>query len=338
MIHPLLNIREIKIPAELNTIIKYHKPSKVFMNEDTAVQYSKWIKIYVLVIDEFTADPAYNYNEIVDKTFPEFVDKSRHQNNILAMVGNLIELEWNYVIEARQHIQIHHSANEEINISDYAVSLLQSLNKLIEIKQQFIQDTDIVINPKKSTSSHNHKKHLIRDLQIKIDGDLKVKKQIIDLLIKNRIDELNSPLYTFLNFNFSSRNISHKKINKLIDQLTFTKSFEDLAYLFKKRVCHLLLFYMRAEMGWHDKKKTLTEAQGEFIYTVLLLFNLMEPEALIGHHNPRKKTNYVWTFFKTDPKYKDVKFPEIIFKEFKAKIHVVKRHLKRKKQILSGKN
>jgi len=332
MIHPLLNIREIRVPADLKTIVKYHPASEVFMNDKNALGYLQRIKIYILPIDESTAYPAYAYNDIVDKTFPDFADKSKHQNNILAMVGNLIELEWNFVIESRMRVQVLNSIDEEINISEHALSTLQSLNSLLEIKHSLIQGTEIIINPKMSISPQNSKNSLMKNLQIKISANLSEKTQIINLLIKNRIDELNNPLYTFLNFNFSSqRNVSLNNIQRLIKQISFTKTFEDLEYLFKKRVSHLLLFYMRVEMGWHNKKEKLTEAQGEFIYTVLLLFNLMKPEALIGHHNPRKKTNYVWTFFKNDAKYKDVKFPQIIFKDFKAKNHRIKRHLKRKK-------
>lgn len=338
MIHSNLNVKEISVEASLKTIIKHHAASKIFINIGSPEKYIKCIKIYILPVNESTIFPAYAYNTIVDKTFPQSADKSIHQNNILAMVQNLIELEWNFVMESRQRIELS-ASSENINMSENALYILNDLNRLLEIKKKFILGTEIRINPKLTSTVENKKPKLITDLQILVDGNQQEKRQIIDLLITNRIQELSSPHFSFLSVQLSiSQKLTQRKVRNLINSVTFHQSIEDLTHLFKKRVCNLVWHYMRTEMGWKGKKKTLDENQGEFIYTILLLFNLMRPEDLIRHHSPRDKANYIWSFFKTDPKYKDVKFPEIIFKEFTPEIHLIKRHLKRKKQILSGKN
>lgn len=290
---------DLTVNADLSKIIKYHPASKIYLDVDKP-EYKTSFQVKMLLMEvngELTPHPDYIYSKIVDKTG---INPS-HENTLLVLVKNMIEIEWGYY--ASYFSKDDHGKlliNQHTEIKD----LLHDLKVLkIQKENNTIVETKLTQKEYGSLPSQDPKR-LYNSDGMQVDVSSRIENlQIIDLLFNNRIEALKDPVYPI--FHYSSTPIEEWSIEQIEEAIDYvSQPFKDYRalWLFGKFVTETVLAYLKGEIEWNQGDTEITEKQGVFIYTLLLLFHLLKPDEELKFKSDRDKAKYVRSFLRKDTK------------------------------------
>jgi hypothetical protein len=312
-------LKDVTINADLKTIVKYHPASAVYLNDKTKIEYITTIPLkfsYREIEGEQIFLPDYHYADIADTNLPE----EGHDNNILAMVKNLIELEWGYY---KTYYVIDETKGTNINLHSHVIKQLEELKVLVTIlEQNKVNDVSgqLRLTELKPIEQGKLKRYNVEGIQVEFSDDTE-KLEVIRLMANNRIKELSKPEYHFYNFKSEEfTEYSSTQLQKSIDRMALPFRDFRAQWLFCKLVCQTVLNYIKGEMIWNQGEIMITEQQGVFIHSLLCLFNLIDPVQEDKNVTPRDKAKYIRTYFRKDLADKDEAFIEFIKVENETKI------------------
>lgn len=279
----LYHLKDFDIEADLNTIIKYHPASKAFLNKKTAMKYSKKVYLHIkgtIENKKFIPHSDYDYIAITNNILP---DPSK-RFTLLALVSNLIEFEW------------QRFKNYEM------IPVLEELKLLLEIRKNDKYDS---LYTKLALTEPNKLKPGKERLDVEamkiVSKEPYENKQIVDLMINNRIDKLFSTDNSFYDFQYLDRSIHPNSIitlelvNKFLSELKY-KSITFKATDFAKLISKTVIIFLKNEMDWKQGTVEITKGQGVIIYTLLMLFKHIDPTLINAHNTDTSKAKYVRTF------------------------------------------
>lgn len=303
---------EAEIIVNLDKIIKYHQGSKLYLhdsNDNTNYKTDITIKS---IIEKSEGNSAikkdYLYFEIADRFLPD----NTHKYNLLGLVKNLIELEWGYYLTHKKE-----GKNEinELKILSSIIKELKILLNLIHEKNNINVETLINLKENKSFGKI-YKRYDVPGMQIKLERPYE-NKQIIELLIRNRKTELIELAQIHLpNIDFNSLNWSDSDLDEILEMTN--QPFRDFraVWLFGKLVSESILNYLKGEIDWKQGDIEITKDQGVIIYTLLIIFNLIdfevEKEHLKNGIDDTGKAKYIRSYFRKDLKNSEEMFYTIL--------------------------
>jgi len=315
----IVQLQKLEVSADLNRIIKYHSASKIYLNKQTALNYRSVVEVKWIVenIDKvmndpnkenLTIHPDYRYADIVDKILPD----PSHENTLLVLVKNMIEIEWSYYAsyfskDEKGKFLINQHAEIKGLLQDLRVlKLQQESNTIIETK---LTQREYGTAPDQESNRLYNVKHM----QVEV-VNREENLEIVNLLFKNRVNALRNPTYPiFTNSEKNIENWSITEIDKAISDVS--QPFRDYRalWLFGKLVTETVLAYLKGEMNWNQGDTEITEKQGVYIYTLLVLFHLLKPEEELKFKSDRDKARYVRSFLRKDTKDTEESFYKFKF-------------------------
>lgn len=299
MSQPISIITEVTVNADLNKIIKYHPSSSIFLNEKSAIEYVSTFNIKMLLMEEngqLVPKSDYRYSEIVDLCLPE----STHENTLLVLVKNMIEINWGYYTS---YFLVDDDGKQLINLHEEIKAKLEELKILTLIKEgDNFKDVETKIKLRETISidRNTSRRYDVKGMQVEL-LNAEENKEITELLIRNRIIELCKPDYKFYPLHdVEILDWSSIEIEKAIFRMK--QPFRDYRaqWLFCKSVSETVLKFLKGEMEWNQGNIDITDKQGIFIYTLLILFHLLDPVEELKFKSNRDKAKYIRSFFRKD--------------------------------------
>lgn len=315
------NVKAIKLEAEisadLNTIIKYHPASRIFLEHLPPGQtYRTTIELKGIVETSeqgYVLKDDYKYSNIYERATinihprPDLI----HESNLLVLVKHLIELEWNY----------YSSHNIPDEVGNFVLNERARMGELLEelkILYAFLEkdnprnlQTKLQLRETKSFGDRN-KTYDVTGMQVTIANSPDESIAITNLLIANRKAELKE-LYRlhFPMVDFEDITWDPTWIEETIAQLK--QPFRDFRaiWLFGKLVSEKVLDYLKNEMEWNQGSTEITKEQGVIIYTLLSIFHLLDLDEELKFKDDAGKAKYIRSFFRKDIKDLEEKFYEI---------------------------
>lgn len=289
---------DLKIKADLKTIIKYHPASTIYLTKENALEYWKVVNIRILQEKEeteFNPIPDYRYEDIINRTLPDL----SHSNTLLALVQHLIEIDWGF---HTQSFVKDEDGRLLLNEYDELRQILNELRTLVSIldKEDILQVRTKVQLAETKPFGDRPKVYDVKEMGVQILHSNE-NKEIIQLLVKNRIDRLLKFHYDLFPYeNFHEIDWTLERIEDGIAKLA--QPFPDYRarWLFCKRVSETVLDYLKGEMDWNQGDIEVTEKQGVFIHTLLALFNFIEIDQELKNKTDRDKAKYIRSFFRKD--------------------------------------
>lgn len=303
-----------EVTVNLDTIIKYHPSSNIYLNNrDSNPEYTTEIEIIGVMEKsgaEYIINDAYKYTDIVEKLLPD----PSHKFNLLVLVHHLIEIEWGYY---KSYTLPTNKAEQDFNEHQQMVALLKQLKVLHKLlENQNIRNIETKIQLQESKSFGDIKKiYDVKGMQV-ITLDPDENRQIIQFVIANRKQELKGYYQLHLPMvEFDTIVWTEEEIDKLINVIQ--QPFRDFRalWLFGKLVSEKVLCYLKGELTWDQGDIEITKDQGVIIYTLLAVFQIIDPELEKEHIkkkiNDAEKAKYIRSFFRKDLKNADETFYEI---------------------------
>lgn len=265
---------------------------------DSATHLSVSVECWHRYIQPGELHPDYKFQDLA-----QILNISdEHQNNILAIVSNMIEFGWNAALNLAYNTSSKdHTEPDFVNLDGEILSHLQVILNLLVTKEHFFSESEILFNPKTILEGKYGKSSLVKEQQVKVKEDKYLKKELIDYTIKYHLEQLSSPIFDYIHHqlpDFPDLTISN--IGELLSSFAPSITQEELKHRFIKDVCDTVLRYLKDEADSKAVGANLSKEQGELIYSLLLLFNMVTLDHHKLHDTPRNKAKYITTFFKTD--------------------------------------
>jgi len=295
-------IKRVRVYADLPTIIKYHPASAIYLNEVTQKEYFKYIYLKPLLkkskpLGEVTAVHAFN-NEL------EFDTESPHSNNLLVMVKNLIEVEW-------QYHQVHLSILES-PVAVESTRLLNELKNLFKMLEEVgktkFNDETTGINKKERKLKGDSFKGNLNLVHLESQEEL----DIIELLIQNRQRKLNDPQTHSLPYHSIEypTNTNTVEVALKLMQAPFKRQRMQKAFL--KLVIEKIHAYFIGEIEPdRDDKIEIPKDEGVLIFFILSVFNLLDHQVEMNNATSRDQAVYVRSLLRSPESEEQIKFTNV---------------------------
>ncbi|RZK27255.1 MAG: hypothetical protein EOO43_00090 [Flavobacterium sp.] len=296
--------RKLQLTADLKTIIKYHPASKLYLNDTTTETYTSTAKVKLVAkkgADGKFSNPVsdYDLDTVILKALPkpysnEFRDE--HEANLLVLVKNLIQFEWEYFETFyKTNIETKTTSNLHATVTDH-LKELKILYSILEEKQT----SDVVTKLNLTYIDEFKKRKNVTDKQV-ISSDEEESKQIIQLLIDNRLRLLMNPEYFYYQFN-GIEDLTSKEFELAINRMEEPFKYHRGEFLFTKYIAQVITDYLKNEINWGTLYIGISEAQASIIYTLLLVFNILNPNEYEYERSDRDKAIYIRSLFRNDLK------------------------------------
>lgn len=299
---------EVTVKPDLNTIIKYHPASKIYLDINKEEEYSATFRLKLMVSEidgEHIPIADYKYAEIVARTLPD----SKHENDLLVLVRNMLELEWAYF---ETYYVLDENKEQYINLHTKVTAILEELKVLHTMREannvgKIYGQLDLTEN--KDFGKIN-KQYIVPGIQLGFSSKQDI-TAVIDILANNRLKELATPEYYFFDFHEELSDCTPEKIQAAIDRMKQPFREFRAKWLFRKYVAETILNFIKGEMNFNQGDVLITENQGVLIHTLFCLFNLIDPEQEMKNVTARLKAKYIRTLFRRDLQNNDEQFVKI---------------------------
>jgi len=299
------------ITADLDIIAKYHNGTKSLIdseNNNTVTAQAHIKLMFAKHGDEAQLVDDYNYGKTASETLPDI----SHAGNLLVLVRNILDMDWGFY----SSYNMETIQGDSINLHSELEQLLTELKILKEqSKSEGILQTKVKLR-KLNQVGNSEVPYDIANMGVIINS-LDENKEIITLLINNRLKQISSfdYLYTHL---FQTLPIDWE-ISDIDTILKYVKQpFPDYRakWLLGRYATQTILAFLKGEMDWNQGNKDVTQSQGVLIYTLLLLFGIVQLD--IEDDKPkflsdRDKAKLIRSFLREDLKNKEVEFYKNIF-------------------------
>lgn len=301
----------IDIPADLAVIAKYHNGTKSLVDPSNNNKITTQADIKLLLAEkgkETLLVDDFNYGKIANEILPDI----NHAGNLLVLVRNILDMDWGFYSSYTVETIRGHS----INLHSELGQLLKELKILKEqAKSDGILQTKVKLRELKQVGKSQVPYDKL-GMGVTINS-LEENKEIITLLINNRLKQISSLNYLYLHL--TDKLPSEWGVSDIDNILEYVKQpFPDYRakWLLGRYATQTILAYLKGEMDWNQGNVDVTQSQGVLIYTLLLLFGIIEldieddkPKFLSDHN----KAKLVRSFLREDLKNKEVEFYKILF-------------------------
>lgn len=308
------------INADLDVIAKYHNGTKSFVDssKNNTITSPADIKLMFATHGEETMlVDDYNYGKIANETLPDL----SHTGNLLILVRNIVDMDWGYYSSyTSETIQ-----GDSINLHSELEQLLTELKILKEqAKSDEILQTKVKLRELRQVGK-NQVPYDKPDMAVTVNS-LDENKEIITLLINNRVKQISSLDYLYLHL--TEKLPKDWEVTDIDNILEYVKQpFPDYRakWLLGRYATQTILAYLKGEMDWNQGNIDVTQSQGVLIYTLLLLFGIVQLD--IEDDKPRflsdrDKAKLIRSFLREDLKSKEVEFYKLLF-DFKPVINLI---------------
>ena len=292
--------RDLSIKADLNKIIKYHPASKIYLNQNTEKDYQSIVSVKVIAkVTDTTEEilPDYNYTAVSMKASLSKEDSF----NLLVLVKNMIQMEWGYF---ETFYKKQERPRKDINLHATIIKHLQELQILTSILEE--GETDQVVTKLNTTKTDDYGRRLNADKQV-VSSSPTESKQIIELMIENRIQLLSNPEYAYYQFH-TITTLNSQQLSEAIKSMSEPFDYLNAQSLFCKYVVETLIDYLKTEVEQEESYNGFSESQGALMYTLLVVFNLINPKVERNNDkqkSDRQKANYIHSLLKEENKDKN---------------------------------
>lgn len=299
------------ITADLAIIAKYHKGTKSLIdseNNNTVTAQANIKLMFAKHGDEAQLVDDYNYGKIAKETLPDL----SHAGNLLILVRNIIDMDWGYYSSyTAETVQ-----GDSINLHSELEQLLTELKILKEqAESDEILQTKVKLRelrPVGKTQVPYDKP----DMAVTVNS-LDENKEIITLLINNRVKQISSLDYLYLHLTEKlPKDWEISDIDYVFEYVIQPFPDNRAKWLLGRYATQIILAYLKGEMDWNQGDIDVTQSQGVLIYTLLLLFGIVQLD--IEEDRPkflsdRDKAKLIRSFLREDLKSKEIEFYKNIF-------------------------
>ncbi|SES06340.1 hypothetical protein [Pedobacter rhizosphaerae] len=302
-----------EIIADLDIIAKYHSGSKALLHPDKPNILSTKANIRLLIGkegDKLSLVDDFNIAKVVLETGLEH----SHVQNLFVLTRNMIDIEWGYY-------KTHFTSEDtnEINLHSRLRILISELKILKEqLEGRGILETKIklrqLMNNGKSMVPYD-----VPNMGVTIDSK-EENLEIIKLVLLNRFRQITELSYLYLHITTEEPS---KWSADIIEQMLeyFYQPFSDARakWLFGRYATQNIIAYLKAETNFHKEDIEVTQQQGVLIYTLFLLFGLIDikiEDGIPEFKSDRDKAKLIRSFLRQDLKDKEIEFYNLMFTFF----------------------
>jgi hypothetical protein len=305
-------IEEIgNINADLDIVAKYHNGTKTHLHPDKSNIVHTTANIRLLY--KIDGEEEYITNDFdIGRVTSKVQLEESHIQNLFVLLRNMNDVEWGYY-------QAYFSSDDAINGVNLNAELKSLITDLKILKAQLATDgileTKIKLRELKKVGK-SEVPYDVRGMGIMVNG-LDENKQLIKVILENRIKQIQDISYLYYHITDSHPSGWNDDLtDKILEYLA--QPFPDYRarWLFGRYATQKILSYLKGETNMHQKDIDVTQSQGVLIYTLFLLFGVIDikfEEERPLPKSDRDKAKLIRSFIRQDLKDKDVEFYNLMF-------------------------